>query len=167
MSVYYRLLEKLLWPSSIWHQDLNPQPLDHKSPPITSRPVLPPIIQIITYTLVRKIKNLKTILQEDFKSLLFQSSKLSTWMMWSSDQVYWTHFEFENSQKLTHPIATSTTYRGNRSKWFHVSPNRWYSFGASWYRRSWSLHRIVHDPKSNLNIASWQFVNFKSYRSNK
>ena len=29
-------------PSSIWCQDSNPQPLEHESPPITTRPGLPP-----------------------------------------------------------------------------------------------------------------------------
>ena len=34
--------EKVLCPSSIWHQDSNPQPSEHESPPITTRQVLPP-----------------------------------------------------------------------------------------------------------------------------
>ena len=29
-------------PSSIWCRDLNPQPLEHESPPITTRPGFPP-----------------------------------------------------------------------------------------------------------------------------
>ena len=29
-------------PSSIWRQDSNSQPLEHESPPITTRPGLPP-----------------------------------------------------------------------------------------------------------------------------
>ena len=47
--IYFRLFkqtilttnirEKMLWPSSIWCQDLNLRPLEHESPPITTRPV--------------------------------------------------------------------------------------------------------------------------------
>ena len=38
--------EKMPCPSSIWHQDLNPWPLEHESSPITTRPGLPPQVQI-------------------------------------------------------------------------------------------------------------------------
>ena len=34
------MCEKMLWPSSLWCRDSNPQPLEHKSPPITTRPGL-------------------------------------------------------------------------------------------------------------------------------
>ena len=34
--------------SSIQCQDLNPQPLEHESPPITTRPGLPPMLFIVT-----------------------------------------------------------------------------------------------------------------------
>ena len=33
-------------PSSIWYRDLNPRPSEHDSPPITTRPGLPPILFI-------------------------------------------------------------------------------------------------------------------------
>ena len=39
--------EKMSWPSSIQHWDLNPQPLDSKSPPITTRPGLPPRLHLL------------------------------------------------------------------------------------------------------------------------
>ena len=35
--------EKMSCPSSIWHRDLNPQPSERESPPITTRPGLQPI----------------------------------------------------------------------------------------------------------------------------
>ena len=34
-------------PSSIWHWDSNPQPLEHESSPITTRPGLPPNCRIV------------------------------------------------------------------------------------------------------------------------
>ena len=36
------LTTNMLWPSSIWRQDLNPQPSVHESPPVTTWPGLPP-----------------------------------------------------------------------------------------------------------------------------
>ena len=44
-NFYNKYMWKFLWPSSIRRQDFNPQPLEpleHKSPPITTRPGLPP-----------------------------------------------------------------------------------------------------------------------------
>ena len=35
-------------PSSIWRWDSNPRPLEHESPPITTRPGLPPTNLIVT-----------------------------------------------------------------------------------------------------------------------
>ena len=32
----------MICPSSLWHHDSNPQPLEHKSPPKTTRPGLQP-----------------------------------------------------------------------------------------------------------------------------
>ena len=37
---------KMLCPSSIWHRDLNPRPSEHESPPITTRPGLPPDLAV-------------------------------------------------------------------------------------------------------------------------
>ena len=39
----------MLCPSSIWHQDLNPRPSEHKSPPITTRLGLPPLKKKLVY----------------------------------------------------------------------------------------------------------------------
>ena len=36
------IFEKMLWPSSIWRWDSNPRPSERKSPPMTTRPGLPP-----------------------------------------------------------------------------------------------------------------------------
>ena len=38
-------------PSSIWHRNSNPEPLEHESSPITTRPGLPPIISYVALTL--------------------------------------------------------------------------------------------------------------------
>ena len=40
-------------PSSIWHQDLNPQPFEHESSPITTRPGLPPEIADASFNYMR------------------------------------------------------------------------------------------------------------------
>ena len=37
----------MLWPSSIRHRDSNPRPLEHESPPITTRPGLPPLLLLL------------------------------------------------------------------------------------------------------------------------
>ena len=42
------IYEKMLWPSSIRRQDSNPQPSEHDSPPIITRPGLPPVIKFVT-----------------------------------------------------------------------------------------------------------------------
>ena len=39
--------EKMIWPSSIQQRDWNPRPLEHESPPITTRPGLPPLVQFV------------------------------------------------------------------------------------------------------------------------
>ena len=39
---YNKSMWKMSSPSSIWRWDLNPRPLERESPPITTRPVLPP-----------------------------------------------------------------------------------------------------------------------------
>ena len=43
----YNFYSKYKWkmssPSSIWLQNLNPQPLEHETSPLTTRPVLMPI----------------------------------------------------------------------------------------------------------------------------
>ena len=41
--------------SSIWHWDSNPQPLEHESPPLTTRPELPRTWLIIILYLVLKV----------------------------------------------------------------------------------------------------------------
>ena len=46
--------EKVLCPSSIWHQDSNPQPSEHESPPITTRPALPFLQSSILISSLRK-----------------------------------------------------------------------------------------------------------------
>ena len=38
---------KMLWPSRIWRLDLNPQPSEHKYPPITTRPGLLPFTNFV------------------------------------------------------------------------------------------------------------------------
>ena len=43
--------EKMSCPSSIWHRDSNPRPLEHESPPITTRPGLPPTAQLFVISL--------------------------------------------------------------------------------------------------------------------
>ena len=47
----YKFYYKLLWkicPSSIWHQDSNSQPSDCESPPLTTRPGLPPMSEMFS-----------------------------------------------------------------------------------------------------------------------
>ena len=39
-------------PSSIWHRDSNPRPLECESPPITTRPGLPPRVGIVCTYLI-------------------------------------------------------------------------------------------------------------------
>ena len=38
------------WPSCIWRQDSNPRPSEHESPPITTRPGLPPLYSFFKWT---------------------------------------------------------------------------------------------------------------------
>ena len=45
------ICEIMLWPSSIRRLDFNPRPLEHKSPPITTRPGLPPTLFNVFLTL--------------------------------------------------------------------------------------------------------------------
>ena len=45
--------EKMSCPSSIWRQDLNPQPLERESPPITTRPGLPPIERSLHWNILQ------------------------------------------------------------------------------------------------------------------
>ena len=40
----YNFYNNSMCPSSIWHRDSNPQPFEHESSPITTRPGLPPYL---------------------------------------------------------------------------------------------------------------------------
>ena len=74
---------KMLWPSSIRRQDLNPWPLEHKSPPITTRPGLPPrFLSICTsVALRRQVETSNNILTDKSLKLLFYFRTNESWRL--------------------------------------------------------------------------------------
>ena len=62
-------------PSSIWCQDLNPQPLERESPPITTRSGLPPIQSICSMSRCRLVP---VVHKQIVNCLISESSKYST-----------------------------------------------------------------------------------------
>ena len=80
-------------PSSIWPWDSNPQPLEHESPPITTRPGLPPVQRIIIsswiFLLFRSFRYRLFLSNECRRFVIVSHKKCSQSPMWPD----WTIFQ--------------------------------------------------------------------------
>ena len=92
-------------PSSIRRKDLNWRPLEHESPPITSRPGLPPLCQLVKLAfgkgsfLVKKKKMKKKKLQFDAVSFancptFFAAQKISNFIFWTNENFFQQYLQF-------------------------------------------------------------------------
>ena len=77
--------EKMSCPFSILCQDLNPRPLERESPPIATRPGLPPTLMAFNY-LAKYLIYFGTFMLLDICSLLYMANyrrnNLAIWSHW-------------------------------------------------------------------------------------
>ena len=67
-NFYHKNMRKILCPSSKWRRDLNPWPSEQESPPITTRPGLPPTyLKVIVWIILKNSQEINLSL-----SLLLQ-----------------------------------------------------------------------------------------------
>ena len=154
LFVYFRsfsnkqcqFFNKLMWkcPSSIWCRDSNSQPSDYESPPLTTRPGLPPKVVLVLYWSIMT-RHLPTYLQSSKRFFLLGSFSLLcilglTWIFG------FTYFA-DGSEWLAVIFAILNSFQGVFILLFHVILNEKAKQEAT--RHTKSRYRLVKvSPKS-------------------
>ena len=116
--------EQMLWPSSIRHQNLNPRPLEHESPPITTRPGLPP-------NLTSNLPHVQ--FYYCYTQLQIAETEHSDWML----QFMW----LANQSALFLRCIATLKYIYFRWQWLWLS---WQS-GRFWHQRSAVQNSVIDE----------------------
>ena len=101
--------EKMSCPSSIWRWDSNPQPWECESPPITTRPGLPPAYQWSCMTKLRTLMRVELLGQIQYR--IFQYIIFAMLIFEPSDWFKNSQFECLKMSKVQgFKLATSLLY---------------------------------------------------------